>query len=180
MDLPISKYGKNERRKFGSINEVIDIPELVEIQKNSYDSFIEEGISEVFEDFSPITDYSDRFELYFLDHKFGDKPPKKNLFHARFAAIRFEHRTNSEICRRTENPEKHPDFRTVNAADRVNCRNHGFSSLFIVGCVAVAPDGDCFAKISGLGLENSVNKILVSCKNFTDVTVKLTCVASGV
>ena len=74
MDLPISKYGKTERRKFGKINEVIDIPDLVEIQKDSYNAFIEEGIDEVFEDFSPITDYSDRFELYFLDHKFGDKP----------------------------------------------------------------------------------------------------------
>ncbi len=74
MDLPISKYGKTERRKFGSINEVIDIPDLVEIQKDSYNTFIEEGISEVFEDFSPITDYSDRFELYFLEHRFGDKP----------------------------------------------------------------------------------------------------------
>ncbi|MBE7079723.1 MAG: DNA-directed RNA polymerase subunit beta [Clostridiales bacterium] len=74
MDLPIQKYGKTERRKFGSINEVIDIPDLVEIQKDSYNSFIEEGISEVFEDFSPITDYSDRFELYFLEHRFGDKP----------------------------------------------------------------------------------------------------------
>ena len=60
MDLPIQKYGKTERRKFGSINEVIDIPDLVEIQKDSYNTFIEEGISEVFEDFSPITDYSDR------------------------------------------------------------------------------------------------------------------------
>ena len=74
MDLPIYKYGKNERRKFGSINEVIDIPDLVEIQKDSYNSFIQEGISEVFEDFSPITDYSDHFELYFLEHRFGDKP----------------------------------------------------------------------------------------------------------
>ena len=74
MDLPIHKYGKTERRKFGSISEVIDIPDLVEIQKDSYNTFIEEGISEVFEDFSPITDYSDRFELYFLEHRFGDKP----------------------------------------------------------------------------------------------------------
>ncbi len=74
MDLPILKYGKTERRKFGKINEVIDIPDLVEIQKDSYNTFIEEGISEVFEDFSPITDYSDHFELYFLEHKFGDKP----------------------------------------------------------------------------------------------------------
>ena len=74
MDLPVTKYGKTERRKFGNINEVIDIPDLVEIQKDSYNTFIEEGISEVFEDFSPITDYSDRFELYFLEHRFGDKP----------------------------------------------------------------------------------------------------------
>ncbi len=74
MDLPIQKYGKTERRKFGKINEVIDIPDLVEIQKESYQAFIREGISEVFEDFSPITDYSDHFELYFLEHRFGAKP----------------------------------------------------------------------------------------------------------
>ena len=74
MNLPIVKYGKNERRKFGSINEVIDIPDLVEIQKDSYNSFIHEGIDEVFEDFSPITDYSDHFEMYFLEHEFAAKP----------------------------------------------------------------------------------------------------------
>ncbi len=74
MDLSIHKYGKNERRKFGKINEVIDIPDLVEIQKESYNTFIREGISEVFEDYSPITDYSDHFELYFLDHSFAEKP----------------------------------------------------------------------------------------------------------
>ncbi|MBR2904061.1 MAG: hypothetical protein IKC37_05390, partial [Clostridia bacterium] len=74
MDLPISKYGKTERRKFGKINEVLDIPDLVEIQKDSYDAFIREGIDEVFEDFSPITDYSDHYELYFVEHRFGDKP----------------------------------------------------------------------------------------------------------
>ncbi len=71
MNLPIYKYGKTERRKFGKINEVIDIPDLVEIQKESYDSFITEGISEIFEDYSPITDFSDHFELYFLSHEFG-------------------------------------------------------------------------------------------------------------
>ena len=74
MELPISKYGKTERRRFGKIQEVIDIPDLVEIQKDSYRAFIEEGISEVFEDFSPITDHSDRFELYFLEHYFVEKP----------------------------------------------------------------------------------------------------------
>jgi DNA-directed RNA polymerase subunit beta len=74
MNLPVHKYGKTERRKFGKINEVIDIPDLVEIQKASYNSFINEGIAEVFEDFSPITDYSDHYELYFLNHWFDEKP----------------------------------------------------------------------------------------------------------
>ena len=74
MNLPIQKYGKTERRKFGKINEVIDIPNLVEIQKESYDSFINEGISEIFEDYSPITDFSDHYELHFLGHEFGDTP----------------------------------------------------------------------------------------------------------
>ncbi len=74
MNLPIHKYGKTERRKFGKINEVIEIPDLVEIQKASYNSFIQEGITEVFEDFMPITDYSDHYELYFLNHWFDEKP----------------------------------------------------------------------------------------------------------
>ncbi len=67
------KCGKITRKSFGKIKEPIDIPYLVEIQKDSYDSFIKEGISEVLEDFSPITDYSDRFELYFLDHVLESK-----------------------------------------------------------------------------------------------------------
>lgn len=74
MNLPIQKYGKTERRKFGKIDEVIDIPNLVEIQRESYQSFIGEGISEIFEDYSPITDFSDHFELYFLEHEFGKSP----------------------------------------------------------------------------------------------------------
>ena len=60
--------GKVRRKTFSKIKEAIDIPYLVEVQKDSYDNFIKEGISEVLEDFSPITDYSDHFELYFLDH----------------------------------------------------------------------------------------------------------------
>ena len=74
MNLPIHKYGKTERRKFGKINEVIDIPNLVEIQKSSYVAFIKEVITEVFEDFMPITDYSDHYELYFIDHWFDERP----------------------------------------------------------------------------------------------------------
>ena len=73
-NLPTVKFGKIERKTFSKINEAQDIPNLIEVQKNSYDAFIREGIAEVFDDFSPITDFSDHFELYFLDHKLIDKP----------------------------------------------------------------------------------------------------------
>ena len=72
--LPEIQCGKVKRKTFSKINEAIELPYLVKIQKDSYDAFIKDGISEVFEDFSPITDYSDHFELYFLDHSFDGEP----------------------------------------------------------------------------------------------------------
>lgn len=69
------KYGKTERHSFAQIQEVIDMPYLIEVQKKSYQDFLDHGIDEVFKDFSPITDFSGRIELYFLDHTF-DKAPK--------------------------------------------------------------------------------------------------------
>ena len=66
--------GKITRKTFSKINEAIELPYLVKIQKDSYATFINEGISEVLEDFSPITDYSDHFELYFLDHSLEGQP----------------------------------------------------------------------------------------------------------
>ncbi len=73
--LPEIECGKIKRKTFSKIKEAIELPYLVKIQKDSYDAFIKEGISEVLEDFSPITDYSDHFELYFLDHSL-EKTPK--------------------------------------------------------------------------------------------------------
>ncbi len=66
--------GKVKRKSFSKIKDAIELPYLVKIQKDSYDAFIREGIGEVLEDFSPITDYSDRFELYFLDHSLAGSP----------------------------------------------------------------------------------------------------------
>ncbi len=68
------KYGKTERRSFAQVNEVIDMPYLIEVQKASYDEFLKHGIAEVFEDFSPITDFAGKIELYFLDHTLEFKP----------------------------------------------------------------------------------------------------------
>ncbi len=65
------KYGNTERMSFAQIHEVIDMPDLVEVQKTSYNDFIENGIKEVLGDFSPITDYSNRVELYFEDYSLG-------------------------------------------------------------------------------------------------------------
>ncbi len=72
--LPEIECGKVKRKTFSKIKEAIELPYLVKIQKDSYDAFIKEGISEVLEDFSPITDYSDHFELYFLEHSLDGNP----------------------------------------------------------------------------------------------------------
>ena len=66
--------GKNERKTFSKINEVIDMPNLIEIQKDSYKWFVEEGLKEVFRDMSAITDYSGNLQLSFVDYRFDEKP----------------------------------------------------------------------------------------------------------
>ena len=71
--LPEIECGKVKRKTFSKIKEAIELPYLVKIQKDSYDAFIKEGIGEVLEDFSPITDYSDHFEMYFLDYSLNGK-----------------------------------------------------------------------------------------------------------
>lgn len=73
-NLQTVKCGNVERKTFAKIKEIQPIPYLVEVQKDSYNAFIEEGIEEVLEDFSPITDFGDHFELYFLDHNLDGKP----------------------------------------------------------------------------------------------------------
>ena len=72
--LPEIQCGKVTRKTFSKIKEAIELPYLVKIQKDSYDAFIKEGIGEVLEDFSPITDYSDHFEMYFLDYTLDGNP----------------------------------------------------------------------------------------------------------
>ena len=62
------KLGKNERMSYARINEVLEMPNLIEIQKDSYQWFIDAGLAEVFHDISPITDYSGNLILEFLDY----------------------------------------------------------------------------------------------------------------
>ncbi len=68
------KFGKNERMTFSKINEVIDMPNLIEIQKDSYSWFLNQGLKEVFEDMSSITDYTGNLVLDFIDYRLDDKP----------------------------------------------------------------------------------------------------------
>lgn len=58
-------YGTTERRDFSQIKDVLPIPYLIEVQKNSYANFIDAGITEVFKDYSPIVDFSGRLKLEF-------------------------------------------------------------------------------------------------------------------
>ena len=87
LNFKTESFGKTERQKFGRIEEIKEIPDLVEVQKNSYQSFITKGIRDVLRDFSPITDTDNlnrsdareentdsRVELHFLDHKLDGKP----------------------------------------------------------------------------------------------------------
>ena len=68
------KLGKNERMTFSKINEVIDMPNLIEIQKDSYAWFLNQGLKEVFEDMSSITDYTGNLVLDFIDYRLDEKP----------------------------------------------------------------------------------------------------------
>ena len=69
------KVGKNTRMSFARIEEVLDMPNLIEIQKKSYQWFLDEGLREVFKEVSGITDYTGNLVLDFVDYKLDvDKP----------------------------------------------------------------------------------------------------------
>ena len=68
------QLGKNTRMSFSHINEVLDMPNLIEIQKNSYDWFLKEGLREVFDDVSGITDFNGNLVLDFVNYKLDEKP----------------------------------------------------------------------------------------------------------
>jgi len=68
------KLGKNERMSYSKINEVLEMPNLIEVQKNSYQWFIEKGLKEVLEDVSPISDFSNNLILEFDDYYLDENP----------------------------------------------------------------------------------------------------------
>lgn len=74
MPQPV-KFGRKTRMSFSKINEVAEMPNLIQIQTESYDWFIKEGLREVFEDISPIKDYAGNLVLKFTDY-YLKEPPK--------------------------------------------------------------------------------------------------------
>lgn len=68
------KYGNNVRYNFSKTKEVLEIPYMLEVQKDSYYKFLKEGIGEALVEFSPITDYAGKAEVHFLDYTLEERP----------------------------------------------------------------------------------------------------------
>lgn len=73
------QYGRTQRMSYSKLHEVIDIPDLLEIQKDSYQWFLKDGLKEVLDDMSPITDFSGDIELTFSDQTFDIENPVHTL-----------------------------------------------------------------------------------------------------
>ena len=69
------KLGRNVRMSFAKIGEALEMPNLIEVQKKSYEWFLKEGLKEVLDDVSPIVDYSGNLAIEFVDYTI-DKTPK--------------------------------------------------------------------------------------------------------
>ena len=78
MKVKPVKLGKTERMSFSHIDEVIGMPNLIEVQKNSYQWFLDEGLREVFHDIGTIEDYTGNLALSFVDYRL-DKEPKYSI-----------------------------------------------------------------------------------------------------
>ncbi|AQS57955.1 DNA-directed RNA polymerase subunit beta [Desulforamulus ferrireducens] len=66
------KVGNRVRWNYGKLREVLDLPNLIEVQRNSYEWFLQEGLREVFHDISPIQDFTGNLVLEFLDYNLGE------------------------------------------------------------------------------------------------------------
>ena len=68
------QHGKTTRKSFARIDEILEMPNLIEVQKKSYEWFLTDGLREVFNDVAAISDYTGNLELSFLDYKLDDEP----------------------------------------------------------------------------------------------------------
>jgi len=101
------KNGKSIRMSYSRQKEVLEMPNLIEVQKDSYQWFLDEGLKEAFDDISPITDYSGKLSLEFVDFEFKEEESKYSIEEckerdATYAAplkvrVRLYNRENDEI-----------------------------------------------------------------------------------
>ena len=68
------KFGKTMRKSYAKYDEILQIPNMLKIQKDSYEWFLKEGLREVFKDVGTITDFSGKLELSFLDYSMDENP----------------------------------------------------------------------------------------------------------
>ena len=73
------KTGKSMRMSYQRQEEVLEMPNLIEVQRDSYKWFLDEGLREVFDDISPIADYSGKLSLEFIDFTFDEKDAKYTI-----------------------------------------------------------------------------------------------------
>ncbi len=62
------QYGRRTRRSYARIHEVLEVPNLIEIQQKSYEKFLEKDLREIFQDISPIQDFTGNLMLEFIDY----------------------------------------------------------------------------------------------------------------
>nr|WP_172588581.1 DNA-directed RNA polymerase subunit beta [Brochothrix thermosphacta] len=78
----VEQYGRHrQRRSFARISEVLELPDLIEIQTASYQWFLDEGLKEMFHDISPIEDFAGNLSLEFIDYSLGD--PKYSIWESK-------------------------------------------------------------------------------------------------
>src|SRR5690554_7637042 len=105
------KIDNGLRMSYARQREVLEMPNLIEVQKDSYQWFLDEGLKEVFDDISPITDYSGNLSLEFVDFKLSKEDTKYSIEECRerdatYAApikvkVRLHNRENDEIDRKS-------------------------------------------------------------------------------
>ena len=67
-------FGKTVRKSYAKYEEILEMPNMLKIQKDSYEWFLKDGLREVFKDVGSITDFSGKLELSFLDFSMDEKP----------------------------------------------------------------------------------------------------------
>ncbi len=102
---PVVSAGLRQRRTFAKIPEILEVPNLIAIQRDSFQWFLEEGLKETFQDISPVEDFTGNLAVEFGEHSFGD--PKYSVEECKekdmsyqaplFVVVRFINRETGEI-----------------------------------------------------------------------------------